>query len=229
MNRTFFGQKGFTLIELLVSIAILAILASLITPVVSQAIGRVREARCFSNLRQIGVGATLYIDDHNGLMPPKDPVSWVINGATVSYPKFSDFIAPYIQKKDGKRTIWYCPGDARNVDMSYGLNVNLLPDGYTNGVPFPVKHVIRTTEVLMMADSGWNKYSVREVFYGDEYPLKNRNVEFRHPKGRKDQANPPTSVSDFPTEARSSMLFMDGHVEMMAPAQLANRHYYPNI
>jgi type II secretory pathway pseudopilin PulG len=57
------------LIELLVVIAIIAILASLLLPVLGKAQSASRSVRCISNLRQFGLAAQLYVADHS-VFPP---------------------------------------------------------------------------------------------------------------------------------------------------------------
>ncbi len=56
-------QSGFTLIELLVVIAIIAILAAILFPVFAQAREKARQTQCVSNLKQLGVAMTMYLQD----------------------------------------------------------------------------------------------------------------------------------------------------------------------
>jgi prepilin-type processing-associated H-X9-DG protein/prepilin-type N-terminal cleavage/methylation domain-containing protein len=55
--------KAFTLIELLVAIAIIAMLAALLLPVLGRAKASARRVACASNLHQIAVGLRQYVDD----------------------------------------------------------------------------------------------------------------------------------------------------------------------
>jgi prepilin-type N-terminal cleavage/methylation domain-containing protein/prepilin-type processing-associated H-X9-DG protein len=61
--------RGFTLIELLIVIAIIAILAAILFPVMASARAKARQTTCTSNLRQIGLAIALYRDDWDCYVP----------------------------------------------------------------------------------------------------------------------------------------------------------------
>lgn len=68
--------RAFTLVELLVVMAVIAILAALLFPVLSAAKAKTQRAACMNNLRQINFALRMYADDdHGGALPNTRHVS----------------------------------------------------------------------------------------------------------------------------------------------------------
>jgi prepilin-type N-terminal cleavage/methylation domain-containing protein/prepilin-type processing-associated H-X9-DG protein len=90
------SRRAFTLIELLVVIAIIAILAALLLTALSSAKKKAAQTACMNNLRQLGLGMKMYVDDNGGTFPgiasrtygfhPEDWIYWRTNAAL--YPQF---------------------------------------------------------------------------------------------------------------------------------------------
>lgn len=139
-------RKAFTLIELLLVIAIIAILAAMLMPVLLNAKARAQEAFCLNNQKQLMLATSLYMNDNKGIVLPL----WIAQGAP-DWPN-----APYnpsqfsIQtpaalwwpdklRLDGdavKRELVDCPALSQPATLNDGGSINTsLPLGI--GMNFP--------------------------------------------------------------------------------------------
>ena len=137
--------KAFTLIELLVVIAIIAILAALLLPALAQAKKKATMAGCMSNLHQVNVALTMYLDDFHDWLPPGQGAASIglWSGQAQSYqtvaatsqPSLAYFLATFMgypapTANKQLAAAFLCPGTARvTLDVT---NVNSYKLVHTN-------------------------------------------------------------------------------------------------
>jgi prepilin-type N-terminal cleavage/methylation domain-containing protein len=159
-------QDAYTLLELLVVIALVAMLAALLLPILARAKEKARSSQCTGNLRQWGLAYEMYAADNGDFLPRRGqgvqtlavidrPDDWF--NALPGYfglPTFQEMVAGKAQPAAHKPSVFICPtadNPGGTYFLPYGMNMNLSPWNLPQATKFG--EVTQPSCVVTMADA----------------------------------------------------------------------------
>ncbi len=216
------ARAAFTLVELLTVIAIIGVLAAMLTLVVGKVRASAHSAKCVSNLRQLGVATGLYAADNKGEIP-------YANYYMESNVRATDKLAPYVDVKFPStaeltaNTIlppdpFRCPaadhpaksGNKSHYGKNFFINSQKGYDTDPRRTGYRLTDIPEPSRYYYLADavpvSGQPQVSWQIGSVGSntgELPTSKLGIELRH-------------------SGRANILFLDFHVEALTARQIGN-------
>lgn len=224
---------GFGLLELLVAVLVIAVLMALLVPAIQRGKRQAQTAYCVSNLRQIGSGLQLYMQEH-GVFPPFAASGDVTRWYDGSADEDSFFAGPYLRsiprlqqnlalEPVSKGGIFDCPSitivekEVRGTasfmrdHFDYGLNISLC-----GRRPASLASPSQTVAVV----DGGNYARVKAQWtqgltYTQDAPA--------NPGGTAWNYSPSPII--YAHQGKANLLFLDGHVSLTAPEELTEQMF----
>lgn len=231
------ARRGFTLVELLVVIVIIATLAALSLTLGPRMMAKARATESLQNLRQIGPVMTTYAADHSMKLPPAQSAAAPADGSAgqtqwtevclaILYPDAtSDQIRtkawweknkPFMRNPMFKETA--VPRGWTPLNPGYAVNEmiaeNILKARQSDGTEEPANPLELSVSLASIPEP-------------DRTPLIAPCDDWHYRYDETQVARIKTSTNkDLLIEGNLPVLFVDGHVESMPPAEYLSREFH---
>lgn len=216
------AKRGWTLIELLTVIAVIAVLAAILLPVLYQAREKARQTICLSQLKQLTSATLMYAQDYDEVLP----CFWDYHdgegklGGWIFYLVFEECLQGNFDPTKGSiyaytrnPQIYTCPSDRCRQGNSYAYNGALSPNPVARVGPgfhfgLPIAAIQEPSAVIMFTEEETHHGSTND---GHQLPDGDRLTTRHH--------------------GRSLFSFCDGHVKALLPESVPspNYRYWPYL
>jgi prepilin-type N-terminal cleavage/methylation domain-containing protein/prepilin-type processing-associated H-X9-DG protein len=248
--------RAFTLVELLVVIGIIAVLLSVLLPVLGSVRRRAQSTACASNMRQIYMAMIMHATDNKQTLPrPYLVAEMSSNPDLVKVCAWLQKVAAasgHIDLDDGKGLLWkhikgktargkvmMCPGD--DGEMLEGHPVNAA---FPRNTSYSLNHLIRRDgsptspgiKITKVKESSSRIMIYEELAPNDSWCIMGQDSadvpSGRHGANMRDAFRSSPTTPEYKSKGRGNHCFFDGHVESLAPGQLLKptgdpRYHFP--
>ena len=235
---------GFTLVELLVVIGIIALLVSILLPVLGQVRRKAQSTACMSQGRQIYMAMLMFSHDNKGFLPRAYKVGDLSSdpqlAKTFAYLQKVAGASGHIDMDDDKGALWkymkgretrakvmMCPGDEGEPLEGHPVNA-----AYPRNFSYSLNHLIERggpATALGIKITKVQQSSLRIMIYEELAPndawciMGQHSADVpsgRHGAGMKAAYRSSPGHPEYKSKGRGNHTFFDGHVESLAPDDL---------